>query len=164
MNPAALSTSLTLSVPEVVTGALLSASATAAELTIAASLLPWTVTCTVLVVPSADDTVNVSDTDCPTFKLSSALFAAKVQSPLAAIENVTYVTATLVCGTKLAGLSASVIVSGQPVLSGTSVSITTTLAALMTAASFVPLIVTWTLLGVPSAVAMTKVSEIAWPA
>ena len=45
-------------------------SATEAELTTAASFVPWMMTCTLLVVPSADATVNVSDTDWPTFRLS----------------------------------------------------------------------------------------------
>ena len=43
--------------------------------TTATSSVPVIVTCTVAVVPSAVATVNVSDTDCPTFRLSKALFA-----------------------------------------------------------------------------------------
>src|SRR2546426_12829171 len=55
----ALSTSLTVSVPPVVNGALVSARVTVAELSTAASFVPLIVTCTVLVVPSADATVKV---------------------------------------------------------------------------------------------------------
>ena len=72
---AGLSTSLMVNVPPVVSGALVSAKATVAELRIAASLVPLIVTCTVVVVPSALATVNVSETDWPTFRLSNALFA-----------------------------------------------------------------------------------------
>ena len=54
---------------------MVSASATVAELSTAASLVPLMVTCTMLVVPSAEATVNVSDTDWPTFRLSNAEFA-----------------------------------------------------------------------------------------
>ena len=71
----ALSTSVTVNVPPVVSGALVSARATVADETIAASLVPLIVTCTLVVVPSAEATVNVSDTDWPTFRLSNALFA-----------------------------------------------------------------------------------------
>ena len=71
----ALSTSTTISVPPVVSGALVSARATVAELSTAASLVPLMVTCTVVVVPSAEATVKVSDTDWPTFRLSNALLA-----------------------------------------------------------------------------------------
>ena len=62
-NVCALSTSLTVSVPPVVSGALVSAKATVADESTAASLVPLIVTCTVDVVPSAERTVNVSDTD-----------------------------------------------------------------------------------------------------
>ena len=71
----ALSTSDTVSVPPVESGALVSASATVADDKTAASFVPLIVTCTVLVVPSAELTVNISDTDCPTFRLSNALLA-----------------------------------------------------------------------------------------
>ena len=71
----ALSTSETVNVPPVLSGALVSAKATLADETIAASLVPLTVTCTVLVVPSAAATVKVSDTDWPTLRLSNALLA-----------------------------------------------------------------------------------------
>ncbi len=70
-----LSTSDTVSVPPVLSGALVSARATVAELSTAASLVPLIVTCTVPVVPSAEATVNVSDTDWPTLRLSNALLA-----------------------------------------------------------------------------------------
>ena len=70
-----MSTSETVKVPPVVSGALVSDSATVADDRTAASLVPLIVTCTVVVVPSAEATVNVSDTDCPTFRLSKALFA-----------------------------------------------------------------------------------------
>ncbi len=71
----ALSTSDTVKVPPVVSGALVSAKATVAELSTAASFVPLIVTCTVLVVPSEEATVNVSETDWPTFRLSKALLA-----------------------------------------------------------------------------------------
>ena len=73
-NVCALSTSEMVSVPPVVSGASVSASVTVAEESTAASLVPLTVTCTVLVVPSAAATMNVSDTDWPTLRLSSAEF------------------------------------------------------------------------------------------
>ena len=59
-----------VSVPTVVIGALPSANTTLAELTTAVSFVPLIATCTVLVVPSAADTVNVSEIDWPTFRLS----------------------------------------------------------------------------------------------
>ena len=70
-----LSTSETVSIPPVVSGTSVSASVTVAELTTAASFVPLMVTCTVLVVPSAAATVNVSDTDWPALRLSNALLA-----------------------------------------------------------------------------------------
>ena len=54
---------------------MVSARATVAELNTAASLVPLIVTCTALVVPSAEATVKLSETDWPTFKLSNALLA-----------------------------------------------------------------------------------------
>ena len=71
----ALSTSVTVKLPEVLSTAPVSVSDTAAELRTAASLVPLIVTCTVLVVPSAEATVKVSDTDWPTLRLSNALLA-----------------------------------------------------------------------------------------
>src|SRR3954468_5778783 len=87
-NDCALSTSEMLSVPPVASGAFVSASTSVADERTAASLVPVIVTWTVELVPSAVDTENVSDTDCPTFRLSSALFAVYVQVPLAASEKV----------------------------------------------------------------------------
>ena len=71
----ALSRSAIVNAPAVVSGALVSDSATVAELSTAASFVPLIVTCTVLVVPSAEATVKVSETDWPTFRLSNALLA-----------------------------------------------------------------------------------------
>ena len=71
----ALSTSATVSVPPVESGALVSASATLADDRTAASFVPLIDTCTVVVVPSTAETVNVSDTDWPTLRLSNALLA-----------------------------------------------------------------------------------------
>src|SRR5260221_14784242 len=71
----ALSTSLTVSVPPVVSAALVSVNVVAALESTAASLVPLMVTCTVLVVPSAEATVKLSDTDWPTFRLSQELVA-----------------------------------------------------------------------------------------
>ena len=68
-NVCGLSTSEMVSVPPVDSGALVSLSTALAELSTAASLVPLIVTCTVVVVPSAADTVKVSDTDWPTFRL-----------------------------------------------------------------------------------------------
>src|SRR5258708_2731780 len=84
----ALSTSDSASVPPVVSGALVSDSVTVADESTAASLVPLIVTCTVVVVPSAEATVNVSDTDWPTLRLSNALLAVYVQAPFAPIYNV----------------------------------------------------------------------------
>ena len=64
-----------MSVPPVVSAALVSVSVTLAELRIAASLLPLIVTWTEVVVPSLDVTEKVSDTESPTFRLSNAEFA-----------------------------------------------------------------------------------------
>ena len=55
--------------------ALVSESATVADDKTAASFVPLIVTCTVLVVPSEEATVKLSDTDWPTLRLSNALFA-----------------------------------------------------------------------------------------
>src|SRR3989441_155225 len=160
---AGLSTSVTVSVPPVVCGALVSVRVTAALETTAASLVPWIVTCTVVVVPSAAATVNVSDTVCPTFRLSNAEFAVYVHAPFAAIEKLPFVPATFVCGAKVWGLSTSAIASVPPVLKGALVSPSVTAALESTAASFVPLIVTCTVLVVPSTEATVKVSETDWP-
>ncbi len=82
---------------------------------------------------------------------------------MAAIENVPFVPATLVCGTNVCALSTSLTVSVPPVASGALVSARATVAELKTAASLVPLIVTWTVLVVPSAEATVKVSATDWP-
>src|SRR5437899_13102837 len=162
-NVWALSTSDTVSVPPVLSAALVSESATVAELSTAASLVPLIVTCTVLVVPSAEATVKVSDNDWPTFRLSNALLAVYVQAPLAAMENVPLVPATFVCGTNVCALSTSETVSVPPVVSGALVSDRATVADESTAASLVPLIVTWTVVVVPSAEATVNVSDTDWP-
>src|SRR5258706_10665771 len=155
----ASSTSDTVSMPPVVSGALVSATDTVAELTTAASLVPLIVTCTVLVVPSAEATVNVSDTDWPTFRLSNALFAVYVQAPFAAIENRPFAPATLLCTTKVCALSTSLMLRLPEVVNAAFVSASDTLAELRTAASLVPLIVTCTVLVVPSAEATVNVSD-----
>src|SRR5436305_15206344 len=85
---AELSTSLTVSAPEVVSTAFVCASDTAAELTTAASLVLVIVTWTVLVVPSDVLMVKRTDTDWPTFRLSYAHVALYVHVPSAALENV----------------------------------------------------------------------------
>src|SRR6267378_2795204 len=159
----ALSTSETVSVPPVLNAALVSESATVAALSTAASLVPLIVTCTLVVVPSADATVKLSDTDWPTLRLLNALLAVYVQAPFAAIENVPFAPATLVCATKVCALSTSDTVSVPPVVSGALVSDSATVADLNTAASFVPLMVTCTVVVVPSADATVKVSDTDWP-
>src|SRR5258708_14300899 len=78
-NVSGLSTSVTVSIPDVVNGALVSASDTVAELTTAASLVPLIVTCTVLVVPSAEATVNLSDTDWPRSEEHTSVLQSPVQ-------------------------------------------------------------------------------------
>src|SRR3989442_10502336 len=60
------------------------------------------------------------------------------------MENVPFVPATFVCGTNVCALSTSETVSVPPVLSGALVSDSATVADDRTAASFVPLIVTCT--------------------
>ena len=72
---AALSTSVMVSVPPVVSAALVSSSATVALDSTAASLVPLMVTFTEVFVPSAAETVKVSDTELPTFRLLKALLA-----------------------------------------------------------------------------------------
>ncbi len=74
-NACGLSISDTVKVPPVVSGALVSARLTVAELSTAASFVPVMMTCTFVGVPSAADTAKVSETDCPTFSPSNALFA-----------------------------------------------------------------------------------------
>ena len=54
---------------------MVSANVVAALDSTAASFVPLIVTCTVLVVPSAEATVKLSETDWPTFRLSKALLA-----------------------------------------------------------------------------------------
>src|SRR5258706_14072142 len=97
----ALSTSDTVRVPPVVSGALVSARATVAELSTAASFVPLIVTCTVLVVPSAEATVNASETDWPTFRLSNALLAGSDQRRVAEIGRSRWAPAKLDYGTKI---------------------------------------------------------------
>src|SRR5258706_812069 len=97
----ALSTSETVSVPPVLSTALVSDSATVADDTTAASFVPLMVTCTVLVVPSADATVNESDTDWPTVRLSNALLAAQIPAPFTAMANEPLVSAALDHRTKV---------------------------------------------------------------
>ena len=58
-----MSTSDTVRLPAALSGALVSASVSVAELTTAASFVPLIVTWTLLVVPSAVLTVKVSETD-----------------------------------------------------------------------------------------------------
>ena len=70
-----LSKSVDVSVPPVTSAASISSNATTAELRIAASFVPLIVTCTEVLVPSAEATVKVSDTDWPTFRPSNADFA-----------------------------------------------------------------------------------------
>ncbi|SBS69128.1 hypothetical protein VHE8714_04818 [Vibrio splendidus] len=62
-----LSTSVLVSVPDVVTALSVSSMATVALLTVAASLVPLIVTLMVDGVPSTDETVKVSSTLSPTF-------------------------------------------------------------------------------------------------
>src|SRR4051794_22956798 len=111
MKACGLSTSEMLSAPLALSGALVSARTTVALESTATSFVPLIVTCTVPVLPSAAETVNVSETDCPNARLSKALVAVYDQAPFAASENVPYVPATLLCGTKLAALSTSVMVN-----------------------------------------------------
>src|SRR5258708_6051122 len=151
------------SVPPVVKGALVSPRVTAALESTAASLVPLIVTWTVVVVPSAEATVNVSDTDWPTLRLSNALLEVRGQAPVGAIGNVPFGPATFVCGTNVCALSTSDMVSVPPVVSGALVSDRATVAELSTAASLVPLIVTFTVVVVPSAEATVKVSDTDWP-
>ncbi len=68
INALLLSTSVTISVPPVVSGAFVSPMVTAAVETVAGSLLPLIVIWTVVVVPSAEATANVSDMDSPSFR------------------------------------------------------------------------------------------------
>ncbi len=150
-------------VPPVVSAALVSLRLTAALERTAASSVPWIVTCTVLVVPSAEATVKLSDSDWPTFRLLNALLAVYVQAPFAAMEKLPLVPARFVCGTNVCALSTSLTVSVPPVVSGALVSARTTVAELTTAASLVPLMVTCTLLVVPSAEATVKLSDTDWP-
>ncbi|MDT4854005.1 hypothetical protein FQZ97_882910 [compost metagenome] len=72
---AGLSTSLMLSVPPVVSGALVSVRATAVLLNTAASLLPLMVTVTLVVVPSALVTTKVSVRESPAFSSLKAELA-----------------------------------------------------------------------------------------
>ena len=70
-----------VSLPPVESAALVSTNATTAELRIAASFVPLIVTRTEASVPSAEATRKVSDTLSPTFRLSYAAFAVKLQAP-----------------------------------------------------------------------------------
>src|SRR5205823_4553731 len=87
----ALSTSLIVSVPEVVIAASVSSTDTTSELTTAASLVPLIVTRTYVGVPSAASTVNWSDTESPTFSVSNAEFAVYVHAPFVPIVNLPFV-------------------------------------------------------------------------
>src|SRR5258706_16330626 len=84
---AALSTSVIVSVPPVLSAALVSDSVTAALEMTAALFEPLIVTCTVLVVPSADATVKLSDTDWPTLRLTKLLLAEEGRGATAASDN-----------------------------------------------------------------------------
>ncbi|MNE96784.1 hypothetical protein D3C80_1950300 [compost metagenome] len=64
----------------------------------------------------------------------------------------------LVWATKVSGLSTSLMDRAPPVVSGSLVSVSVTAALLNTAASLLPLMVTVTLVVVPSALVTTKVS------
>src|SRR5260221_3745649 len=87
---AALPGSVIVSVPPVLSAALVSDSVTAALEMTAALFEPLIVTCTVLVVPSADATVKLSDTDWPTLRLAKVLVAVEVQAAFAAIQDVAF--------------------------------------------------------------------------
>ena len=133
--------SVAVKVPEVLTGASVSTNTWLSELTVAASLVPLIVICTVLGVPSTLVTLKVSLTESPTFKLSNALFAVKVQLPPASISKVP-MAPTIFAGVNVSsGLSTSVLVKVPEVLTGASVSTSTWLSELTVAASLVPLIV-----------------------
>ncbi|MCY1303609.1 hypothetical protein D9M70_533240 [compost metagenome] len=82
---AALSTSLMVRVPPVVSGASDSVRATAALLSTAASLLPLMVTVTLVVVPSAPVTTKVSVSESSVFSSLKAELATKVQLPAASM-------------------------------------------------------------------------------
>ena len=163
IKTAGLSTSVIVSVPPVDKGAFVSSRFTVALDKTAASFVPLIVTVTLVSVPSAALTLNVSDTLWPTFKLSNALFAVYVQLPAVSMLKTPLVPATLLCATKVAGLSTSVIVSVPLVDNGAFVSSRFTVALDKTAASFVPLIVTVTLVSVPSAALTLKVSDTLCP-
>ena len=99
------------------------------------------VTCTEVRVPSAAATEKVSETELPTFRLSKALLAVKLQAPAVSMLNVPMVPTVPVCATKVAGLSTSLMVSVPPVVSAALVSSRATTAEDRTAASLVPLMV-----------------------
>src|SRR5688572_7168420 len=150
-NVSALSTSAFVSVPPVVSGASVSSRLTAADESTASSLVPLIVSSTVVLVPSAAVTVIWSDTESPTFSPPNALFAVYVHTPALVTENVPFVPATFVCATNVSTLSTSAFVSVPPVVSGASVSSRLAAADESTASSLVPLIVTCTVVVVPSA-------------
>ena len=141
-----------VSVPPVESAALVSSRATVALERMAASLVPLMVTCTLVSVPSAAATEKVSETEAPTFRLSKALLAVKLQAPALSMLKVPWAPTVPVCATKVAALSTSLMVSAPLVVSAASVSSSATTSADRTAASLVPCRVTVTTCVVPSAV------------
>jgi hypothetical protein len=84
--------------------------------------------------------------------------AVNVQAPAASIANVPFVPTIVAAVNVLFGLSTSVLVSVPLVDTGALVSKTATSAELTVAASFVPLIVIFTELAVPSTLVTLNVS------
>jgi hypothetical protein len=74
-----------------------------------------------------------------------------------------FAPATSLCTIKAASLSTSRMLSVPLALNATSVSVNTTLAEPRTAASLLPLMVTCTVVVVPSALATVKLSLTLWP-
>ena len=129
----------------------------------APSLVPLIVIDTTCSVPSTDLTLKLSSTFSPTFRLSNALLAVKVHAPASVIDRLPFVPIK-VSARKPAALSTSVAVSVPVICTGALVSAALPLATpVITAPSLVPLIVTLTVVAVPSADLTVKVSEADWP-
>ena len=105
---------------------------------IGASFVPVIVMVTVLGVPSIEVTSYISLTVSPTFKESKALFATKVQSPVAVIAKVPMVPIVSLTVNKLSTLSTSTDVNVPLELKTTFVSISPTVSELTVAGIFAP--------------------------
>ena len=125
----------------------------------AASLVPTIATVIAEGVPSLDNTLNVSVILSPTGILSLAELAVNFQVPFSSMEKTPFLPTVAVCAMNVFAPSTSETANVPLVVTATSVSANwNVLVPVITAASFVPVMLTVMDEGVPSAACTTNVS------